>query len=120
MVNVIQKQIIEAVDEEDHSKWKNWRWHLKHRVTRLEQFEELLGIDLPSEMRGALEETISRFPMAVTPYYLSLIDPEDYLNDPVLNNVFLLLMSLVSVKMKCVILFMKMKTACSGDYTQIP
>jgi lysine 2,3-aminomutase len=32
--------------------------------------------------------TVAKFPMSVTPYYLSLIDPDDYENDPVFRQAF--------------------------------
>ena len=88
MVNVNQEQIITAIDEDDSTQWKNWKWHMKHRVTRLEQFEELLGIVLPDDEKEELNETIGKFPMSITPYYLSLIDSEDYSNDPVFKQCF--------------------------------
>ncbi len=96
MVNVIQKKIIETVDEEDFTKWENWKWHLRNRVTRPEKFEELMGIEFPEEVKENLKKTIGKFPMSVTPYYLSLIDPDDYLNDPVFKQCF------PSVKELCV------------------
>jgi L-lysine 2,3-aminomutase (EC 5.4.3.2) len=43
----------------------------------------VLGITFPPEERKKLEETIQKFPLAATPYYLSLIKTEDYAQDPV-------------------------------------
>ena len=88
MVNIIQKKIIKTIREEDFSKWENWKWHLKNRVTRLERFEELMGIEFPEKVKNELKKTIEKFPMSITPYYLSLIDPEDYQNDPVFKQCF--------------------------------
>jgi lysine 2,3-aminomutase len=48
----------------------------------------LLGISFPDAMRKRLEETIERFPLRITPYYLSLIQPDDYANDPVFLQAF--------------------------------
>lgn len=63
--------------------WRDWRWQLKHRIQSVDMVEELLGIEYPPEYKGRLEETLQVFPMSVTPYYLSLIDVTDYVNDPV-------------------------------------
>jgi lysine 2,3-aminomutase len=63
--------------------WHDWRWHLRHSIKRLTTVERLLGIEFSSAKRAALERTIARFPMAITPYYFSLIQSKDYENDPV-------------------------------------
>jgi lysine 2,3-aminomutase len=65
------------------AKWKDWRWQLKHAVRSLDAVERLLDIRFSAEEKLALEETLERFPLAVTPYYLSLIAASDYRNDPV-------------------------------------
>ncbi len=70
----------------DFQRWFDWRWQLKHRIRDLASAERLLGIDLPEERRRELEGTIARFPLSVTPYYLSLIDANDYENDPVFKQ----------------------------------
>lgn len=54
--------------------WESWRWQLKHRVTRLDELESLVSLT-PSERRGFLARA-GTFPVATTPYYLSLFgDP---------------------------------------------
>ena len=88
MVNMVQRKIIEIINEEDFTKWENWKWHLKNRVRSLEKFEELTGIKFETDIKNELEKTIEKFPMSITPYYLSLIDPDDYLNDPVFKQCF--------------------------------
>ena len=44
-------------------------------------FEKLTGIKFEQTERDLLEKTIAKFPLSITPYYLSLIDTEDYKND---------------------------------------
>ncbi|EPR43476.1 lysine-2,3-aminomutase [Desulfovibrio sp. X2] len=68
--------------------WTDWRWHIRHCVKTVEGFERALGVRFEAGDRAAFEETLARFPMSVTPYYLSLIDPGDYANDPVFLQSF--------------------------------
>jgi len=68
------------------SNWKDWKWQIKHRVQSLEVLETLLGIKLPKAQRAKLKKTVDKFPLSITPYYLSLIDTEDMENDPVFRQ----------------------------------
>ncbi len=70
------------------SQWTDWKWHINNSVRDLETFERLLGIRFPDLQRRAFAQTTDKFPMSVTPYYLSLIDPGDYENDPVFRQAF--------------------------------
>ncbi|MDQ2085343.1 lysine 2,3-aminomutase [Herbivorax sp. ANBcel31] len=71
-----------------HSKWKDWNWQLRHTIKDIKTFQTLLGIKFEDEERKKLDETLSKFPLAITPYYLSLIDTEDFRNDPVYKQAF--------------------------------
>ena len=53
--------------------WNDWRWQLRHRVTRLEQLREILQLS-PEETEG-IERSRGRLALAVTPYFVSLMDP---------------------------------------------
>ena len=70
------------------SKWKDWRWQLKHSINDLEGFEHLLGITLSADRKAKLKQTMDRFPLSVTPYYLSLIDRDNFEADPVFRQSF--------------------------------
>lgn len=70
------------------SNWKDWKWQLKHSIHDISTFEHLLGTKIPKELRQQCEATLEKFPLAVTPYYLSLIDRQDYTNDPVFRQAF--------------------------------
>jgi lysine 2,3-aminomutase len=65
-------RIVAAGDRAD------WRWQLEYSVRRI---EDLDPNQLGEGDRDALRRASARFPMAITPYYLSLIDPRDP-NDP--------------------------------------
>jgi lysine 2,3-aminomutase len=64
-------------------KWNDWRWQLSHRLNTLEDFEPILK--LTDSERKALSQK-GTFRVDITPYYVSLIDPEDA-NDPVRKQV---------------------------------
>ncbi len=70
------------------SKWKDWTWQLKHSVQSIEAFENLLDVKLEDEERKALTETMDKFPLSITPYYLSLINTSDFRNDPIFKQSF--------------------------------
>jgi lysine 2,3-aminomutase len=62
------------------SAWNNWKWHFRNRITSVDQLSRL--VPLSPEEKAQIEMVCRRYPLAITPYYLSLIDPSD-LNDPV-------------------------------------
>ena len=59
--------------------WNDWKWQIKHRIRNLDQ----LIAYLPS-LRDPVELTrvIQKYPMAITPYYASLIRQADT-SDPI-------------------------------------
>lgn len=68
--------------------WQDWQWQLQHSINDIDTFVELTGIEFTTEQRKKLDETVSKFPLSVTPYYLSLIETEDYQNDPIFKQAF--------------------------------
>lgn len=81
---IAQKLSAEAMG----SNWRDWKWQLRHSVRDISAFEKLLDITFETFERRQLEETIATFPLSITPYYLSLIDREDFRNDPVFKQAF--------------------------------
>ncbi|MEA2602237.1 MAG: lysine 2,3-aminomutase [Acidobacteriota bacterium] len=59
----------------DPDHWNDWRWQMRHRLTRLEQFDRLLRLT-EAERRGLLLAS-EKFSVAVTPEFATLIDPLD-------------------------------------------
>lgn len=57
------------------SDWNNWIWQQQKRVKSLEQLEKV--IQVTPEEREAFEKSNEMFHMGITPYYASLMDPED-------------------------------------------
>lgn len=82
--NEIQQDIACKIEENTvESKWKDWKWQLKHSITTLDQVEKLLDIEFDPAFRVELETTLQKFPLSITPYYLSLIDRDNFEEDPV-------------------------------------
>ncbi len=65
-----------ATDEQ----WNDWKWQVKNRIETLDQLKQYINLT-PQEEEG-VKKTLSTLRMAITPYYMSLIDPNDP-NDPV-------------------------------------
>ncbi|MBN1155924.1 lysine 2,3-aminomutase [candidate division KSB1 bacterium] len=87
--NKEQRIIAERLDTDVVLKnWKDWRWQRKHIIKSIQDFEQISGIQFEQEERVELEKTVQRFPLSITPYYLSLIDKEDYKNDPIFKQSF--------------------------------
>jgi len=84
-----QKRIYTKIDQNDLMRhWKDWNWQLKHSIRSIETFEKLLGIQLDEKLRSDINKTTEKFPISITPYYLSLIDTIDLENDPVYKQSF--------------------------------
>ncbi|MCL7411502.1 MAG: lysine 2,3-aminomutase [Methanosarcinaceae archaeon] len=84
-----QKNIAEKISSDAViSNWENWKWQIKHSIRDISTFENLLGIEFKSADKKELEETLEKFPLSITPYYLSLIDSNDYMNDPIFKQSF--------------------------------
>ncbi len=70
------------------AQWKDWKWQRRHVIKDIEKFEKYTGIRFGSEERKKLRETLEHFPLSITPYYLSLIDTENFINDPIYKQSF--------------------------------
>ncbi|HDR03870.1 MAG TPA: lysine 2,3-aminomutase [Candidatus Marinimicrobia bacterium] len=87
--NVKQQQLAGRIEEKPSLlKWRDWRWQIKNSIRNIDTFEKILGIQFAEEERASLKETLEKFPLSVTPYYLSLINVNDYVNDPVFKQSF--------------------------------
>ena len=60
--------------------WNDWKWQVKNRIETLEDLKKY--VKLTAEEEEGVRKTLSTLRMAITPYYLSLIDPNDP-HDPV-------------------------------------
>lgn len=55
--------------------WENYKWQLKNRITSAKILKELLNLDEKEAQQ--IEEVAKTYRFAISPYYLSLIDPSD-------------------------------------------
>ncbi|QJB56640.1 lysine 2,3-aminomutase [Pseudodesulfovibrio sp. zrk46] len=84
-----QQEVAETLrDTASKSDWTDWKWHIRHSIKTVDDFERVLGITFPEKKKQIFERTVRKFPLSVTPYYLSLIDVDDYENDPVFLQSF--------------------------------
>jgi lysine 2,3-aminomutase len=63
--------------------WNDWRWQMRNRLNTAEEFEKV--ITLTESERKALNSA-HLFRVEITPYFVSLIDPDDP-NDPVRKQI---------------------------------
>lgn len=71
--------------EED---WKNWKWQIKNSVRDIESFEMFSGVSFSQKDKQYIQKTIEQFPLSITPYYISLIDSNNYVDDPIFRQCF--------------------------------
>lgn len=57
------------------SDWNNWKWQVRNRIRNAEQLGHI--INLTEDEKAAVIKRTSNLPIAITPYYLSLLDPND-------------------------------------------
>lgn len=67
-----RKKIFPNVTDEQ---WNDWKWQVKNRIETLEELKEKISLT-PTEEEG-VKKSLKTLRMAITPYYLSLIDPKD-------------------------------------------
>jgi len=72
-----RKQLFPDVTDEQ---WNDWKWQVRNRIETLEDLKKY--ISLTAEEEEGVKKTLSTLRMAITPYYLSLINPDDP-HDPV-------------------------------------
>jgi lysine 2,3-aminomutase len=70
-----RKELFSHISDEN---WNDWRWQVKNRITTLEELKKYISLTTEEADPRLLQE----YRMAITPYYLSLIDPHD-LFDPI-------------------------------------
>jgi lysine 2,3-aminomutase len=64
-------------------KWNNWRWQLSNRINTLDEFACVLNL---TESEKQALSSPGLFRVDITPYFISLIDPDDP-NDPVRRQI---------------------------------
>ncbi len=55
--------------------WNDWKWQLANRVTTVEKLQSI--VTLTEEEKKGVRDCLKSLRMAITPYYASLMDPDD-------------------------------------------
>ena len=78
--------LIEALlpKSRDPELWGDWRWQLKHSITSINQF--LSMFDVHGDIVIYYKAVIEKYPIRITPYYLSLIGADGYEKDPIIEQ----------------------------------
>jgi lysine 2,3-aminomutase len=59
----------------DEAQWNDWRWQIANRITTVDALSQV--INLTDEEQEVIEKSLNMLRMAITPYYASLMDPDD-------------------------------------------
>ncbi len=78
-INERKEKILELLGGTDED-WKNWKWQLRNRITSVGKLSKLFNIT--EEEKQAILEVENKYRWAISPYYLSLIDPDNP-DDPI-------------------------------------
>jgi len=71
IINNRIKMFPKVTDEQ----WNDWKWQVKNRVETLDELKKYVNLS-PEEEEG-VAKSLQTIRMAITPYYLSLVDPDD-------------------------------------------
>ena len=55
--------------------WNDWRWQVRNRIKTVEELDKY--VKLSNQEKEDIGRVLSKFRMSITPYYLTLIDPDD-------------------------------------------
>lgn len=75
-----QQRILEHYNASQDN-WDDWAWQMKHRITTVEELQCFLN--LSAREVEELKLITKRFRWGISPYYLSLIDFDNYQGSPV-------------------------------------
>ena len=67
-----RKRLFPNVTDEE---WNDWKWQVRNRIETLDELKKY--INLTEQEQQGIEESLKTLRMAITPYYLSLINQDD-------------------------------------------
>ena len=56
--------------------WNDWKWQMANAITTVDQLEKV--INLTVDERKGVKKCLEKLRMSITPYYATLMDPDDY------------------------------------------
>lgn len=86
--NKIKRIISKLTSEDSIEPWFDWEWQAQNRIRDVKTFESVSGIVFNHEEKEKIKKTIEKFPLSITPYYLSQINIFDYKSDPIFKQSF--------------------------------
>ncbi|MEA3508574.1 MAG: KamA family radical SAM protein, partial [Synergistota bacterium] len=57
------------------AEWNDWQWQIANRITTVEDLRKVINIS--DEEAATIQKSLGKLRMAITPYYASLMDPDD-------------------------------------------
>ncbi|MDD2387295.1 MAG: KamA family radical SAM protein, partial [Bacteroidales bacterium] len=72
MINEGRKKMFPNVTDDQ---WNDWKWQVKNRIETVDELKKY--INLTTEEEEGIAKSLQTLRMAITPYYLSLVDPDD-------------------------------------------
>jgi len=73
--NTVEYKSIPLFKDVPESDWNDWRWQLRNAIRDIATLEKV--VELTEDERLHLKESLTKFRMAITPYYAALMDKED-------------------------------------------
>lgn len=55
--------------------WTDWKWQVRNRITDVETLKRI--VNLTEKEEDDINKVLNKFRMGITPYYASLMDPDD-------------------------------------------
>ena len=55
--------------------WNDWHWQVEHRLSTVEEIAQV--VNLTEQEKADIEKVMGGFRVGITPYYASLMDPDD-------------------------------------------
>lgn len=69
------RKTIELYKDVSDADWNDWGWQVRNRITDTEKLKKV--INLTEQEEKDINATLKVFRLGITPYYASLMDPED-------------------------------------------
>jgi len=76
MEDIMEKEAQNYQEDEPYPhNWLDWKWQFRNRITTVEDLSEVIHIS--DKEKQEIAACLTRFRMAITPYYASLMDPDN-------------------------------------------
>jgi lysine 2,3-aminomutase len=73
--NEVDYRSIPLFKDVKSEEWNDWKWQIRNAIRDVDTLEKV--VEITSEEREKLEKCLTKFRMAITPYYAALMDKTD-------------------------------------------